>query len=110
MGAVLRLPVAELTDLKASLLWLREQGVNCIAAHPHAENQILTNVDLTRDVCVILGSEGEGISPAVLEACSISIAIPMAHDVDSLNVAMAGTAFLYEAARQRRALVSLPGR
>lgn len=103
MGAVLRLPVAELSNLRAALLWLREHGVLCVAAHPHAERRELTHIDLTRDVCVVLGSEGEGISPPVLEACSLSVAIPMAHEVDSLNVAMAGTAFLYEAARQRRA-------
>lgn len=101
MGAVFRLPVVELDDLKASLRWLREQGVLCLAAHPRADCQTLPRVDLRRDVCIVLGSEGEGISPGVLDACELAVAIPMANDVDSLNVAMAGAAFLYEASRQR---------
>lgn len=103
MGAVFRLPVVELEDLRASLIWLGEQGVRCVAAHPHADHRVLSSVDLTGPVCIVLGSEGEGISPGILKACTLSVAIPMANEVDSLNVAAAGAAFLYEAARQRRA-------
>lgn len=101
MGAVFRLPIVETSDLVSTLRLMADQGISVVAAHPHAHCRNLTEIDLTRDVCIVLGSEGEGISPAVLATCSESVAIPMGHSVDSLNVSCASAAFLYEAARQR---------
>jgi TrmH family RNA methyltransferase len=49
----------------------------------------------------VFGSEGCGISPAVLAACDEAAAIPMSETVDSLNVGSAAAVFLYEASRQR---------
>ncbi len=88
-------------NLREMLLSLKARGMRCIAAHPHAEGATLPKADFTGDCCIIFGSEGYGISPAVLEVCDESVAIPMAHGVDSLNVASAAAAFLYEANRQR---------
>jgi tRNA G18 (ribose-2'-O)-methylase SpoU len=49
----------------------------------------------------VFGSEGNGISGTVLAVCDATIAIPMAQGVDSLNVASACAAVVYEALRQR---------
>ncbi len=119
MGTILQLPVIELaklgqrhqfadkphtTDLKLveCLQALRARGVRCIAAHPHTDKKILSQADFTGDCCVIFGSEGDGISPAVLAVCDEAVAIPMPPAVDSLNVGAAAAVFLYEANRQRR--------
>lgn len=102
MGTVFALPVVESTDLVADLGRLRTAGVRCLAAHPHTEQRFLAQADLTGDICVVLGSEGQGLSPAVLAACHEAVAIPMAPSVDSLNVGAAAAVFLYEANRQRR--------
>ncbi len=56
---------------------------------------------LQNDCCIVFGSEGNGISKSVLEACDEAVAIPMANDVDSLNVGAAAAVFLYEVNRQR---------
>ncbi|HVU28630.1 MAG TPA: RNA methyltransferase [Verrucomicrobiae bacterium] len=80
---------------------LRSRGVRCIAAHPHTDKKNLSQADFTRDCCLVFGSEGNGISQEVLAACDEAVAIPMAANVDSLNVGAAGAVFLYEAARQR---------
>jgi tRNA G18 (ribose-2'-O)-methylase SpoU len=101
MGAVFQLPIVESHDLLTDLRRLKAAGVFCLAAHPHAQQRELPRVDLTRDVCIVLGSEGHGISPAVLQECDEATGIPMAHQVDSLNVSCASAAFFYEAARQR---------
>jgi tRNA G18 (ribose-2'-O)-methylase SpoU len=58
-------------------------------------------VDFTGDCCVVLGSEGAGLSRDVLAVCDEAVAIPMSHEVDSLNVGSAAAVFLYEVARQR---------
>jgi tRNA G18 (ribose-2'-O)-methylase SpoU len=101
MGAVFRLPIMENVDLPDTLRALRARGIRCLAAHPHADDRKLQHAGLSADCCVVFGSEGEGISPEVLEACDQMVAIPMASGVDSLNVGNAAAVFFYEALRQR---------
>ena len=81
---------------------LKRDGIRCIAAHAHTNQRVLDEADFTGDCCIVFGSEGHGISPAVLAECDDMVAIPMPPDVDSLNVASAAAAFLYEASRQRK--------
>ena len=101
MGTIFQLPVVELTNLERALHDLRKQGIRCIAAHPHTEQRKVSEADLAGDCCLVFGSEGYGISPAVLAACDEAVAIPMSAGVDSLNVGSAAAVFLYEAKRQR---------
>ena len=101
MGTIFDLPVVETASLVQSLRDLRKHGVRCIAAHPHVSGRTLAQADFTKDCCIVMGSEGKGISPAVLEVCDEAAAIPMPPTVDSLNVGAAGAIFLYEASRQR---------
>lgn len=126
MGAIFKLPVVELggpsvlasrnsklppgvpgvsppqTTLVQTLRELRALDVRCIAAHPHTDKKVLGQADFTGDCCIVFGSEGHGISPAVLEACDEAVAIPMTNEVDSLNVGAAAAVFLYETQRQRK--------
>jgi len=117
MGAIFQLPVWEVKIANAeartrrddpprfalarTLRELRARGVRCLAAHPRAGGKILSQADFSRDCCVVFGSEGEGLSRDVLDACDEALAIPMANGVDSLNVGAAAAVFLYEANRQR---------
>jgi tRNA G18 (ribose-2'-O)-methylase SpoU len=102
MGTIFQLPIVETSDLAGSLTELRAHGVRCIAAHPHTDKRTLAQADFTRDCCLVFGSEGKGVSPEVLAACDDAVAIPMAGNVDSLNVGAAAAVFLYEANRQRQ--------
>ena len=52
-------------------------------------------------MCLVLGSEGEGLRPLVARACDLLVTVPMRGGVGSLNVAAAGAALCYEVARQR---------
>jgi tRNA G18 (ribose-2'-O)-methylase SpoU len=101
MGGIFKLPVLETDSLVRTLGELRQRGIRCVAAHPHTDQVTLSGCDLRGDCCLVLGSEGHGISPAVLAACDAMAAIPMHRDVDSLNVSNASAVFLYEANRQR---------
>jgi tRNA G18 (ribose-2'-O)-methylase SpoU len=101
MGVIFELPVTEVDHLVATLERLRQQGVCCVAAHPRRDQRTLAKTDLTRDVCLVFGSEGHGLSAAVLAACDEAVAIPMQPGVDSLNVATASAVFFYEVNRQR---------
>ena len=101
MGAIFQLPIVETASLTQALRDLRDCGILCIAAHPHADGRTLAQANFKSDCCIVFGSEGYGISPAVLAACDEAAAIPMPHTVDSLNVGSAAAVFLYEANRQR---------
>jgi tRNA G18 (ribose-2'-O)-methylase SpoU len=108
MGAIFQLPAVEIgkgnawgRTLPQTLRTLRESGVHCIAAHPRGK-KYLPQADFTRDCCLVFGSEGEGISKAVLESCDEAVSIPMPEKIDSLNVGAAAAVFLYEVNRQRK--------
>lgn len=101
MGSAFRLPV--LVDVAgAGVLELcRTQGIACVAACGDGETDY-DAWDWRRPTMVILGNEARGVDPALAQACDARIRIPLAGRVESLNVAAAGAAILFEAARQRR--------
>lgn len=112
MGTVFHMPIVEPPSLELALRELRRRGIRCIGAHPHTDQRTLAQARLTGDCCVVLGSEGEGLSPAVREVCDELVAVPMQGGVDSLNVGAAAAVFFYEAWRQRTSFDSdqgLPG-
>jgi tRNA G18 (ribose-2'-O)-methylase SpoU len=102
MGTVFVLPVVHCTNLVETLRILStQQHCGIIGAHPSAKEDAVCDTDFSSDSCVVFGSEGTGISQAVLSECTALTAIPMERDVDSLNVASASAIVLYEALRQR---------
>jgi hypothetical protein len=52
-------------------------------------------------VAVVVGSEGQGLGPAVRRRCDTVVRIPMRGRISSLNAAVAGSILLYEASSQR---------
>ncbi|PYS96139.1 MAG: RNA methyltransferase [Acidobacteria bacterium] len=99
MGAQFTLPVA-CADAPSALAALRRAGVALVAADP-AGAERPTEIDLRRPAAILVGSEGGGLPPPILEAADHRVRIPMAPGVGSLNVHAAAAALLYEAARQR---------
>ena len=53
-------------------------------------------------LAVILGTEGDGLASATIDGCDHTVMIPMAHGVDSLNVAAASAVAFWELAKFRR--------
>ncbi len=101
MGAVFGLPVVHSSNLVESLSMIKKNySTKIIAANLGEDNSIHTT-DLSGNICIVLGNEGEGISKSVLNACDMSVTIPMMNGTDSLNVASASAVFLYEARKQR---------
>ncbi|MCL4539254.1 MAG: RNA methyltransferase [Bacteroidetes bacterium] len=102
MGTIFQLPTAKVDNLAETMKELRDRyRTDIIAAHPHEGSDKITDVDLTGEVCIVFGSEGEGISPGVLNACNRRLTVPMKSAVDSLNVGSSVGVVLYEASRQR---------
>ncbi len=102
MGTIFKLPLVEASDLAATVGTMRNRyGMKVVAAHPRSTGLSTDSRQFSGDLCIVLGSEGSGISERVLVACTNAIAIPMHRGVDSLNVASASAVFLYEVMRQR---------
>ena len=101
MGTIFKLPIVESANLPDSIQLLKSDGFRVIAAHAHTEQRSISSANFIHDSLIVLGSEGHGISQAILDVCDEEVVIPMQNDVDSLNVGTAGAVFLYEAARQR---------
>jgi 23S rRNA (guanosine2251-2'-O)-methyltransferase len=100
MGAVEYLSVARETNLVNALEALKKSGVWVYGATAGA-GVPAWGADLTGPLCLVLGSEGDGLRPLVAKACDVLLTIPMRGKVGSLNVAAAGAALCYEVARQR---------
>jgi 23S rRNA (guanosine2251-2'-O)-methyltransferase len=83
-----------LEEIKGPRLWVW-------AADGAAETP-LWSADLTTGVALAFGAEGRGLRPGVRRVCDDAFAIPLAGNVESLNVSVAAGVSLFEAARQRR--------
>ena len=98
-GALFRLPLVEGVGAGDLRRW-REAGLLTLAAAPRADRDY-TEVDYRRPLCLMVGSEASGLTPEIMASADLRVRIPMAHHLDSLNVAVAAGILLFEARRQR---------
>ncbi len=101
MGTLFKLAFHISPKLPDTLLELGRRGCHVVGAHPHQTQLKVSQVNFQRDVCIVMGSEGDGLSVATRNACHELAVIPMSKEVDSLNVGTAAAVFLYEALRQK---------
>jgi len=99
-GAVFNLPMAKTPHIKDAVFYLQASGVQVLAASEKAQDSVF-ETDLTPATAIIMGSEGKGVSPAVLKAADRAARLPMEGSIASLKVSVACGVFLYEAVRQR---------
>ena len=100
MGSVLRLPVLRVADADEALAIARRHSVRCAAAVRNGGDS-MGAADLTGPLAILVGGEGAGLSEATIEASDFRVSIPMAPQVESLNVATSAALLVYEARRQR---------
>ncbi|MBL8680401.1 MAG: 23S rRNA (guanosine(2251)-2'-O)-methyltransferase RlmB [Myxococcales bacterium] len=101
MAATELVRVARVTNLARTLDALGRDGEFTVVGLDASAEQSLDQVDLTGNVAIVMGSEGEGLRRLVRERCTHLAKIPMAPPLDSLNVATATAIALYECQRQR---------
>ncbi len=99
-GALMRIDACRVPNLRYAAYFLKQSGFRLVAATEKVD-KFVYDVDLTGPVAIIMGSEGKGISSAMLELADEKAAIPMAGEIGSLNVSIAAAVMLYEALRQR---------
>lgn len=98
-GATVALPFARLADWPRDLERLRDAGYTVLALTPRAEavdiGELGAGRPLPARLALLLGTEGRGLSAEALAAADLQVRIPMAPEMDSLNVAAAGAVALH---------------
>jgi RNA methyltransferase, TrmH family len=100
MGSALRLPVALDPAADHAAADARRHGCRLVAmvargGEPHGE------ADLRGRIAILVGGEGPGIAPSLVDTADVRVTIPMERPVESLNAAVAAAVLIYEARRQR---------
>ena len=100
-GAVEYMKVARVTNINNAINELKEKGVWVFRSA--AEGSVpMYKADLTGPAAIVIGNEGDGMSPLVRKNCDMLVHIPMQGRISSLNASAAASILLYEAVRQRR--------
>lgn len=97
MGTVFQVPFTRISPWPQGIEQLRALGFR-VAALALAENALTIDELAARNddkLAVVLGTEGDGLTRRTIAACDDVVTIPMAHGVDSLNVAAAAAVAFY---------------
>jgi TrmH family RNA methyltransferase len=100
-GSVLGIPVVTPDRLGDALDELRSRGWRTVGADAGAPVDY-TAADLRGQIAVVVGGEAHGLPPELDPVIDQHVRIPMAGPTESLNVGVAASILLFEAARQSR--------
>lgn len=81
---------------------LHELGFHTVAMALKKDSLSIDDPKLMNEdkLAIVLGTEGDGLAPETIAACDDTVCIPMAHGVDSLNVAAASAVAFWQLGRQ----------
>jgi 23S rRNA (guanosine2251-2'-O)-methyltransferase len=99
-GAIEHLLLSPTDDLPGALSDLHLRGLRIAGADGDAP-LTARQTDLRGPLAIVVGSEGQGLGPAIRRRCDVFMRIPMKGAVGSLNAAVAGSILLFEALAQR---------
>ena len=102
-GALFNIPLSRVKSLNNSIEYLKNSGIEIVLSSLKAEKS-LESMDFSAPVCIVMGSEDEGVSPHMEKIADSQFIIPQIGKTDSLNVAVATGVILYEVNRQRKVL------
>lgn len=108
MGTVFQIPW---TYLEEDTVWphpgidrIREMGFQTVAMALTEDSVSIDDEQLQKEekLAIILGTEGDGLAFSTIADCDYTVKIPMAHGVDSLNVAAASAVAFWELGKQHK--------
>ncbi len=100
-GATAHVPIARVSNIASALRTMKKAGIWAAGAAGDPTSIDYTRADFTGDIALVIGAEGDGISPVVRKECDYLVKIPMYGEVNSLNASVATGVLLFEARRQR---------
>ena len=99
-GALHKIPVCRVVNLKETIDFLKNSGIQIVAATEKSK-EYYYNTDFTSPSAIIMGAEDKGVSPEYLKITNSNVCIPLLGEIESLNVSAATTVMLYEVVKQR---------
>ncbi len=100
-GAVEYLPMAVVGGLPAAIVTLQRAGIWVVGLDMDGEPIHTADLPADAGICLVLGSEGQGLSRLVRERCDLVVSLPLRGNLASLNVAAAAAVACYEVTRRR---------
>jgi 23S rRNA (guanosine2251-2'-O)-methyltransferase len=100
-GAAAHLPIARVGNVAQSVRAMKQARIWIAGAALGPAAIDYTQADFRRDIAIVIGAEGAGISALVQRECDYLVSIPMVGKIASLNASVAAGVLLYEVLRQR---------
>ena len=98
-GALEYMKVARVTNLASTIDELKKKNIWIYAAD--MDGQRWDKTDFSGGCCLVVGSEGNGVSRLIKEKCDVTVSLPMMGKVNSLNASVAAGVLMYEITKQR---------
>jgi len=99
-GAAAYIKVAKVPGIKAALDELKEKGLWIYGLD--TDGDPYNGLDFGGGVCLVIGSEGQGMSRIVRESCDFLVGIPMKGHIGSLNASASAAVVLFEVSTKWR--------
>ena len=96
MGHVSMLKIHRYTDIKETIITLKQQGYRIYAAEVTEDSTALNDVKIRGKWVLLMGHEGSGLSEEVLELCDEVVTIEMMPGIKSFNVGIAASIMMYQ--------------
>jgi RNA methyltransferase, TrmH family len=103
MGALFMLPVIVGIKTEELVKRLKEGNIRILGLDPRASKPFW-EVEMNQGLAFIFGNEGNGLTSQAAQLADELVTIPMAGEMESLNVAISSGVVLFECARQRSAV------
>jgi len=100
-GAIQYVKCIQVSNINNALDRLKKLGYWVYGAEYLDKSVDYTSIKYDKSVCLVIGSEGKGISRLTLEKCDFYVKIPMKENVNSLNASVSAGIIIYEILKQR---------
>lgn len=100
-GSLFRVKIIDGIDTENAIELLRSMGKKITGTCFDTENYYY-DIDMTDNIALVIGNEGNGMSEEFLNACDMKIKIPMKGSIESLNASVAAGILIYETIRQEK--------
>lgn len=97
-GAVSYVKIAKVTNIAETIKLLKKKDIWVYAMD--SKGEVIFKEDLSRNIAIVIGSEGEGVRYLVKKMCDGILSLPMYGNINSLNASTATSAGIYEIIRQ----------
>jgi 23S rRNA (guanosine2251-2'-O)-methyltransferase len=99
-GAATHLPIARVANIADAIRTMKKAGIWVVGADVSPKAVNFARADLNRDLALVVGAEGSGLSELVKRECDYLVGLPMRGRIASLNASVAAAILIYEALRQ----------